>query len=120
MCSPGASYAIHIPILSSKYNPLRQVILALSAYHSPDDRHPNLATDMVESSIQSLGSDMYSRREESIATRHLVIITQLLQLPMREWRSILTTGFSSFDDLEIHDLLSGIRGAGSWLMLRFG
>ena len=120
LCSPTASYAIHIPILSSRYNPLRQAILALSASQRQDDTDLGLAAALVEAAFNDLGSDMYSRREEAIATRHLLYIAQILPLPIQQWRPLLADRFSGFDELGIHGFLGGIRGAACWLMLRFG
>lgn len=95
-------------------------MLATAAFHEPESESPGLAAALVQSAVKLLGSDMYSRREEAVAAKHLICITQLLPLPMLEWRSGLVSALSGFESVDIHELLRGARGAGSWLMLRFG
>jgi hypothetical protein len=95
-------------------------MLALAARHCSGAEYPSLVFALVGSTVKMLSSDMYSRREEPLAARHLICITQLLTLPIQEWKSVLKSALSNFDELSTDELLSGARGAGSWLMLRFG
>jgi hypothetical protein len=79
-----------------------------------------MGASFLQASSQSLGSEIYSRREEPLITRRLHVITRLLSLPMRQWRSVLNDDMSNFNDSNIQGFSDGTRGAVSWLTLRFG
>jgi hypothetical protein len=79
-----------------------------------------LAVSFLEASLKSLGSDMNSRHEEPIVTKHLHLIAQLVSHPVRDWRPILIDRISGLDELGMHGFLDDIRGTAAWLTIRFG
>lgn len=95
-------------------------MIALASCQSARDSDSGFTDSLVESVTKDLGSDFYSCREESIAVRHLLYISELQSKPPQQWRETLINAIPNFDELGIHGGLEDIRGTACWLMLRFG
>ncbi|CZR69836.1 uncharacterized protein PAC_19736 [Phialocephala subalpina] len=119
LCQFDISSSTAISLNSANYPPLYQAILALAASQSQKEEHSKLGPLFLEASETSLGSDIYSRHEQPIVTRHLHLVTRLLLRSLKEWRTALVDEIPSLESLGMHGFLGDVRGAVSWLVLRF-
>jgi hypothetical protein len=120
LCSSEALYSIHIPVLSSKYRPLRQAIFALSATQSHENTDNTLGDALLTNSFNGLRTNIHSCHEELLFTRQLILVTRLFSFPMRQWRQILADEIANYDELDMNGFIDDMTGTASWLMLRFG
>jgi len=120
LCTPEASFSVHVPIMASSYTPLFQAILALAAFHLSDPERDKLRASHLDAVAKKLGSDIYSRHEEPVAARNLLCVAQILTLPMHQWRQALLETITNSNELGMNGFAGGVIGAGCWLLLRFG
>ena len=107
-------------MMSSTSKPLYKAIIALAACQRSHVGDAELSIALLESAKESLGSDIYSRQEAAIASKHLLYIAQLLPLPIHQWRSAQIDAILKFDEMDLFVNFSDLRGSAVWLMLRFG
>ena len=119
LTNADSTFGTHMLIISSKFFPLRNAILALSEAQSGKFQSIT-GGDTNEYVPQTLGSDMYSRRAEAIAARSLLEIAHLLSHPLRNWKSLLGPHVSYLNDMGVHGFRQDSQRLTAWLTLRFG
>ncbi|KAH7399961.1 hypothetical protein BKA64DRAFT_670801 [Cadophora sp. MPI-SDFR-AT-0126] len=125
ICTPRASYGIHVSTLSKNYTPLLYSILALAAQQQLQSSPRNTvsarqSSDLAALAFSFLGSDLYSDRQEVVAAQTLLVIRELMSSEMRHWKNIVRERVNVLSTLGIDGFTDGHRGAAAWTILRLG
>jgi len=70
--------------------------------------------------VESIGSDIYSNRDEAVATCTLQMLYRLLSTQLHDWRHLLKDRIQFLRQLGINTSSDGHQGSTSWLILRLG
>ncbi|PVH89305.1 hypothetical protein DL98DRAFT_524089 [Cadophora sp. DSE1049] len=123
ICTPRASFGIHVSTLSKNYTPLLYTILALSAQQQSQTSQRNSvsarqSSDLAALAFSSLGSDLYSDRQEVVAAQTLLVIRELMSSEIRHWKNIVRNRVNVLATLGIDGFSDGHRGSAAWAILR--
>jgi hypothetical protein len=86
----------------------------------PDNAKALQSIELVRLAIASIGSDMYSNRDEAIAACTLLMISELMSTQIQQWRDVLKGRIDFLAPLGIDGFSDGHRASASWMALRFG
>ncbi|KAG9235733.1 hypothetical protein BJ875DRAFT_458272 [Amylocarpus encephaloides] len=134
LSSHNATYAVHLPVLSTTVVQLRSAMCVMAACQKRaiENRtsfnvgnaldvgvHYTPEASMRQPPSEHLEAGNYYSQEEVVATRHLREITNMLPLPMNEWTEHLRRAITDYEEQGMNGTSNGIVGAACWLMLRF-
>ncbi|KAH8676474.1 hypothetical protein BGZ60DRAFT_402691 [Tricladium varicosporioides] len=119
LSSPGSPHSGFLPLLSSQYQPLRLAILALATHQPCNPMHREFSSQVTERALNSLSPNLQNYNTETIATRKLLLIAQLLPREFSVWRSILSDGAGVINDVGSHESMQENHEPVTWALLRF-
>lgn len=125
ICTPKSSFGIHIPILARDYTPLLNSVLALAAQQQslflpPDSDEASQSAELATLATASIGLDIYSSRDEAVATCTLLMISELLSTQIQNWKRVLKGRIDFLGPLGIDGFSDGHHSSTSWVTLRLG
>ncbi|OBU00095.2 hypothetical protein VE01_01833 [Pseudogymnoascus verrucosus] len=123
ICTPKSSFGIHIPILARDYTPLLNSVLALAAQQQslflpPDSDEASQSAELATLATASIGLDIYSSRDEAVATCTLLMISELLSTQIQNWKRVLKGRIDFLGPLGIDGFSDGHHSSTSWVTLR--
>lgn len=115
----------HLPILAMKYPPLLHSIVALASQQQslplpPGSIYVSQTTDLVSYANASIGSDIFSQREDAVTACAILKVCELLPSRTQVWRDLLKDRVDLFASFNIHGFSDAHRGSVAWVILRLG
>lgn len=127
VCTSQNFFATRVPAMSKHYWPLLLAVLALSAQQQSSLLHLDSVkrlqgVELARLARKSIGSDIYSSRDEALSACTLLMIDQLLSAQVQDWRHLLKDRIHFLSQLGIDGFSDGRQHPSpwSWIMLKLG
>lgn len=123
MCTPQQSFTAQLPILATRFPPLRHSLMAIAACQKEKDHHSDptgIALQLLRATAEELGQEFNSFREEAVSSRALLKVAELWDFPPKEWMSIMKDVLEFWQAAGAGGFLNDKHGEISLLLIRFG